>query len=71
MAVNRITAFEPVEVPHLAKYRSHLTEIPCCRMRPQDRLGAGAFTVLFQNTTEGETNHLPPDFLDSARFTNL
>ncbi|MEG4286025.1 hypothetical protein QUB68_23110 [Microcoleus sp. A006_D1] len=32
MAINQITAFDPVEVHHLAKYRSHLTEIPCDRM---------------------------------------
>lgn len=50
-------------------YRSHLTEIPCYRMWPHDKLGAGSFTVLFQNTSEGETNQLPADFFDLARFT--
>jgi hypothetical protein len=59
MAINRITAFEPVEVPNLPKYRSHLTAIPCDRMCPQDTLGGGSFTILFQNTSEGKTNQLP------------
>ena len=71
MAINQISAFDPVKMPNLAKCRSHLTEIPCYRMWLQDRLGVGAFTVLFQNTSERETNQLPADFLDLARFTNL
>ena len=66
--LRKFSEFQPVTVPHLEKYRSHLTGIPCDRMWPQDKLGAGAFTVLFQNTSEGETNRLPADFLDLARF---
>lgn len=69
--LSKFPQFQPVIVPHLEKYRSHLTEIPCYRMWPQHKLGAGAFTILFQNTTEGQKNQLPADFLDSARFTNL
>jgi 16S rRNA C967 or C1407 C5-methylase (RsmB/RsmF family) len=69
--LNKFPQFLPVEVPHLTKYRSHLTEIPCYRMWPQDKLGAGAFTILFYNTAETPTNQLSPDFLDSARFTNI
>jgi 16S rRNA C967 or C1407 C5-methylase (RsmB/RsmF family) len=69
--LNKFPQFQAVTVPHLAKYRSHLTEIPCYRMWPQDKLGAGAFTILFQNTSEGQKNQLPTDFLDSARFTNF
>jgi 16S rRNA C967 or C1407 C5-methylase (RsmB/RsmF family) len=69
--LSKFPQFQPVIVPHLEKYRSHLTEIPCYRMWPQHKLGAGAFTILFHNTTEGQKNQLPADFLDSARFTNL
>jgi 16S rRNA C967 or C1407 C5-methylase (RsmB/RsmF family) len=69
--LSKFPQFQPVIVPHLEKYRSHLTEIPCYRMWPQHKLGAGAFTILFQNTTEGQKNQLPADVLDSARFTNL
>ena len=69
--LSKFPQFQPVIVPHLEKYRSHLTEIPCYRMWPQHKLGAGAFTILFHNTTEGQKNQLPADVLDSARFTNL
>lgn len=41
--------FQPVRVPHLSCYQSHLTNIPCYRLLPQDGMGAGAFTALFQN----------------------
>lgn len=44
---------------HLAKYRSYLTEIPCYRMWQQDKLGAGAFIVLFQNSFQGEIQRIP------------
>ncbi|MEG3971597.1 RsmB/NOP family class I SAM-dependent RNA methyltransferase [Microcoleus sp. T2B6] len=67
--LSKFPEFGPVIVPHLEKYRSHVTEIPCDRMWPQDRLGAGAFTVLFHNTSDGERNQLPADFRDLARFT--
>ncbi|MFN6464099.1 MAG: RsmB/NOP family class I SAM-dependent RNA methyltransferase [Nostoc sp. DedVER02] len=50
----RFPQFQAMEISNLAKYQSHLTTIPCYRMFPQDRLGAGAFTVLFQNTNEDE-----------------
>ncbi|MEG4215825.1 hypothetical protein QUA27_11185 [Microcoleus sp. Pol14C6] len=69
--LSKFPEFEPLTVPHLETYRSHLTEIPCYRMWPQDKLGAGAFTVLFQNTSDGERNHLPAYFRDLAHFTNL
>ena len=48
--LKKFPQFQPVEVPHLSAYQSHLTQIPCYRMWPQEKLGAGAFTVLFQNT---------------------
>ncbi|MCC3407220.1 MAG: hypothetical protein JGK17_16800 [Microcoleus sp. PH2017_10_PVI_O_A] len=51
LPINRIPAFGRVEMPNLAKYRSHLTAISCDRMCPQDTLGGGVFRVLFQNTS--------------------
>ena len=60
--------FHAVTVPHLQKGRSHLSEIPCYRMWRQDKLGRGAFTVLFQNASEGDTNQLSADFLSLASF---
>jgi 16S rRNA C967 or C1407 C5-methylase (RsmB/RsmF family) len=45
----RFPHFKPLMVTHLEVYQSHLTSLPCYRMFPQSGLGAGAFTVLFQN----------------------
>ena len=47
--LERFPHFQAVEIDYLNMYRSHLTNIPCYRMFPQFGLGAGAFTVLFQN----------------------
>lgn len=66
--IAKFPQFQPVEVPDLAAHQSHLTNLHCYRMWPQDRLGAGAFTVLFQNQEEGRINQLPEDFLDATRF---
>lgn len=63
--LSRFPQFEAVKVSHLQDYQSHLTTMPCYRMFPQDRLGAGAFTVLFQNTEEGEAKELNLDILHS------
>ena len=52
--LERFPQFQAVEINHLKDYQSHLTTIPCYRMFPQDKLGAGAFTMLFQNTESGE-----------------
>ncbi|MBD2293036.1 RsmB/NOP family class I SAM-dependent RNA methyltransferase [Anabaena sphaerica FACHB-251] len=59
--LERFPQFQAVEVSHLSKYQSHLTSIPCYRMFPQDGLGAGAFTVLFKNTAEGEMKEVNLD----------
>lgn len=66
--IAKFPQFQPVKVPDLAAHQSHLTNLSCYRMWPQDRLGAGAFTVLFQNQDEGQINQLPPGFLDATRF---
>lgn len=63
--LERFPQFQPVEIAHLADYQSQLTTMPCYRIWPQDRLGAGAFTMLFQNTESGQVNQLPPEFLES------
>ncbi|MEH2329655.1 RsmB/NOP family class I SAM-dependent RNA methyltransferase [Nostoc sp.] len=52
--LERFPKFEAIKISNLAKYQSHLTMMPCYRIFPQDRLGAGAFTVLFKNTNEDE-----------------
>jgi 16S rRNA C967 or C1407 C5-methylase (RsmB/RsmF family) len=40
----------PILVPALADFQSHLATFPCYRLWPQSGLGAGAFTILWQNT---------------------
>ncbi|OYD88398.1 Fmu (Sun) domain-containing protein [Nostoc sp. 'Peltigera membranacea cyanobiont' 213] len=52
--LERFPHFQAMEISNLSKYQSHLTTMPCYRMFPQDRLGAGAFTVMFKNTNEDE-----------------
>ncbi|MBW4646180.1 MAG: RsmB/NOP family class I SAM-dependent RNA methyltransferase [Goleter apudmare HA4340-LM2] len=62
----RFPQFQPVAISHLQEYRSHLTKIPCYRLFPQNRLGAGAFTVLFQNTDAGEGQKVDLDVLSAV-----
>lgn len=61
--LEKFPQFQPIVVPHLTAYQSHLTSIPCYRMWPQDRLGAGAFTVLLKNTEEGQIHQIDLDVL--------
>jgi len=63
--LQRFPQFQAIEVKYLAAYQSPLTTIPCYRMFPQDGLGAGAFTVLFKNTTEGKRNQIDINSLES------
>lgn len=69
--LDRFPHFQPITVPHLEKYRSPLTDLPCYRMFPHDRLGSGAFTVLFQNTSIGRSNPIPADFLQHPKFVTF
>ncbi|MGJ5627785.1 RsmB/NOP family class I SAM-dependent RNA methyltransferase [Nostoc sp. CALU 1950] len=52
--LERFPHFQAIEISNLAKYQSHLTTMHCYRMFPQDKLGAGAFTVLFKNTNDND-----------------
>ncbi|MBD2461704.1 RsmB/NOP family class I SAM-dependent RNA methyltransferase [Oscillatoria sp. FACHB-1407] len=63
--------FAPIPIAHLSPYQSHLTDLPCYRMFPQDKLGAGAFTILFQNTQTQERNSFPDPFLQRAGLIKL
>ncbi|BAY23361.1 hypothetical protein NIES2100_31260 [Calothrix sp. NIES-2100] len=56
--LERFPQFQALHINHLSDYQSHLTNIPCYRLFPQDSLGAGAFTVLFQNTAAGEAQEV-------------
>ncbi|MEJ1931710.1 RsmB/NOP family class I SAM-dependent RNA methyltransferase, partial [Nostoc sp. NIES-2111] len=61
--LSRFPRFQAIKINHLEEYQSHLTTIPCYRLFPQHRLGAGAFTVLFQNTDEGQFKEIEQDIL--------
>ncbi|BAT54438.1 hypothetical protein NOS3756_34070 [Nostoc sp. NIES-3756] len=62
--LSRFPRFQAIKINHLEEYQSHLTTIPCYRLFPQHRLGAGAFTVLFQNTDEGQSKEIEQDILE-------
>jgi 16S rRNA C967 or C1407 C5-methylase (RsmB/RsmF family) len=64
--LQRFPQFQALEVKHLEGYQSHLTSLPCYRMFPQDGLGAGAFTMLFQNIEEGEAKVLDAEVLPTV-----
>ncbi len=61
--LQRFPQFQPVSVPFLEAFQSHLAAFPCYRMFPQGGLGAGAFTVLLQNTETGGGRSIPPEWL--------
>ncbi|MDZ7960969.1 MAG: RsmB/NOP family class I SAM-dependent RNA methyltransferase [Aulosira sp. DedQUE10] len=61
--LQRFPQFQAIEVSHLQNYQSHLTQMPCYRLFPQDRLGAGAFTVLFKNTAVGDAKEVDEEVL--------
>ncbi len=63
--LERFPHFQAIEINHLAKYQSHLSTMACYRMFPQNRLGAGAFTVLFKNTNEGDNQQVNLDAMSS------
>lgn len=69
--LSKFPEFEAVEITPLAAYKSHLSEVPCYRMFPQDRLGAGAFTILFQNKSETIKDYLDFEIFNSSGFTYL
>jgi 16S rRNA C967 or C1407 C5-methylase (RsmB/RsmF family) len=60
--LERFPQFAPLNISYLDGYQSHLTTLPCYRMFPQEGLGAGAFTILFQNREEGDRHSLPNKF---------
>ncbi|GAB4368616.1 MAG: RsmB/NOP family class I SAM-dependent RNA methyltransferase [Elainellaceae cyanobacterium] len=68
--LERFPHFRALTIPHLQAYQSHLTDMPCYRMFPFEQLGAGAFTILFQNTEEAIElkPQVPSDFLQQPKL---
>ncbi|MFB2936893.1 RsmB/NOP family class I SAM-dependent RNA methyltransferase [Aerosakkonemataceae cyanobacterium BLCC-F154] len=69
--MKKFPQFQAVEVEHLRNYRSHLTHLPCYRIFPQDKLGAGAFTALFRNIETGTKNQLDSEILENFAVIKL
>lgn len=67
----RFPQFQPVKIPHLSTYQSHLAAIPCYRMWPHERFGAGAFTVLFKNCAEGQAAKTNSSIWSQPGFIHL
>jgi len=65
--LQKFPQFQPVTIPYLKDFQSHVSEFPCYRMFPQSGLGAGAFTMLFQSTEIGEKQTLSSDFLENSK----
>lgn len=65
--LKRFPDFQGVQVDALAAYQSHLTELPCYRLWPHSRLGAGAFAMLFRRH-QGERKLPNEDFLVQHQF---
>ena len=55
--------FENVEVPWLSEHQSHLTELPCYRLWPQQGLGPGGFAAVFRSPESDEEALFEPDLL--------
>ncbi len=68
--LRKFPQFSSQMVPHLAPYQSPLTELPCYRIWPQAHLGAGAFTMLFQNTNTGNSHSLPSNLWPGWRWSS-
>lgn len=69
--MKKFPQFEPMVIPDLEAYRSHLTNMPCYRMFPQNKLGAGAFTILLKNREEGTAKQLDKDVLENLSVIHL
>ena len=54
--VKKFPNFVNIKVDQLSEYQSTLSDLHCYRLYPQSKLGAGAFTALFQNASAGEKN---------------
>lgn len=68
--LRKFPQFQPQTLPHLTDYQSPLTDLPCYRIWPHAHLGAGAFTMLFQNTNLGETQPLPTNLWPGWRWSS-
>ncbi|APB35188.1 Fmu (Sun) domain-containing protein [Gloeomargarita lithophora Alchichica-D10] len=57
--LGKFPQFQAVAVSDLAAAQSHLADFPCYRLWPQSGAGAGAFTCLLRDCTEGTGAEIP------------
>lgn len=69
--LERFPDLQPLPVPHLAAYQSHLSSIPCYRLWPQAGLGAGAFTILFKNISNEKSQPFPISFFQQPGMIQI
>jgi 16S rRNA C967 or C1407 C5-methylase (RsmB/RsmF family) len=69
--LERFPRLRPVVIPHLATHQSSLSSLPCYRLWPQTGLGAGAFTILLQNTEMDVPQAIPFDFFQQPGMVQL
>jgi 16S rRNA C967 or C1407 C5-methylase (RsmB/RsmF family) len=62
--LERFPHLRAIAIPHLSDYQSHLTPLPAYRLFPQSGLGAGAFTILLQNTSDEPANDFPLGYFE-------
>jgi 16S rRNA C967 or C1407 C5-methylase (RsmB/RsmF family) len=60
--LKKFPKFKTVPVPALDAYKTQLSDIHGYRLWPQDKMGAGSFTALLQNTDDGAPSALPEDY---------
>lgn len=60
---DKFPEFENVEIPWLSGYQSHLSELPCYRLWPQQGLGPGGFAAVFRRPEGDEEPLFHPDML--------
>ncbi|MCA1903628.1 MAG: RsmB/NOP family class I SAM-dependent RNA methyltransferase [Cyanobacteria bacterium KgW148] len=77
--LKKFSNFRAIGVNCLQDYQSHLTDIPCYRLMPQSKIGAGCFTVLLQKTADeagrakhgrGESTFILPELVKEGRSSN-
>jgi 16S rRNA C967 or C1407 C5-methylase (RsmB/RsmF family) len=68
--VRKFPQFLPQVIPALEGFQSHLAAFPCYRIWPHSGLGAGAFTIVFQNTESGLARPFVQSSLSTVRWTS-
>jgi 16S rRNA C967 or C1407 C5-methylase (RsmB/RsmF family) len=69
--LTRFPSFQPISIPYLETHQSTFYDLPCYRIFPQDRLGAGSFTMLFQNIEVSAKKQISKEFLNRPNLITI